>query len=289
MQNYDIASELAAARQAMGIALLDISRQTNIQLEFLQRLESGCYDFLPPFYVRQIVRKYAEALNLPAETLCDYLKALDELFSAQSHALQAQQVPPSSPSSDERLERLALLFSPMRLAIFGLSLLALAAGAFYFSLRSSEPEVIRRIGTSGASVMASASEPPASPLSAQPASTSPAPLPPTLDAVSTTPAAASGPISTFTPEHSSKKKLSLVVRAKSDCWVGVVADEHKVQEAYLRANESSHFDADSLVKLTLGKAEVAEVWLNGKSVDLPKRAGVVSNLRFSLKDIADQN
>lgn len=289
MQHYDIASELAAARQALGITLLEISHRTNIQLESLQRLESGCYDFLPPFYIRQIVRKYAEALNLPAETLRAYLAALDEHFSAQSSALQAQQVPPSSPSSDEPLERLALLFSPMRLAIFSLSILALAAGAFYFSSRSSEPEVIRKIGPSAPpSVMASASNRQVSSPSAQPTSKSVL-LPPTLDAVSGTPAAASSPIPTFATEHTSKKKLSLVVRAKSDCWVGVVADENKVQEAYLRANESSHFDADSLVKLTLGKAEVAEVWLNGKFVELPKRAGVVSNLRFSLKDVADQN
>ncbi len=290
MQHYDIASELAAARQALGITLLEISHRTNIQLESLQRLESGCYDFLPPFYIRQIVRKYAEALNLPAETLGAYLAALDEHFSAQSSALQAQQVPPpSSPSSDAWLERLALLFSPMRLAIFGLSILALAAGAFYFSSRLSEPEVIRKIGSSATpSVMASSSNRQVSSSSTEPTSKSVLP-PPTLDAVSATPAAALSPIPTFATEHTSKKKLSLVVRAKSDCWVGVVADENKVQEAYLRANESSHFDADSLVKLTLGKAEVAEVWLNGKSVELPKRAGVVSNLRFSLKDITDQN
>lgn len=80
MQHYDLASELAAARQALGITLLEISHRTNIQLESLQRLESGCYDFLPPFYIRQIVRKYAEALNLPAETLRAYLAALDEHF-----------------------------------------------------------------------------------------------------------------------------------------------------------------------------------------------------------------
>ncbi len=69
MQHYDIAAELAATRVKRGLTLFDISHKTKIQVEHLQKLESGCYDFLPRFYVRQIVRMYAEALGLPADTI----------------------------------------------------------------------------------------------------------------------------------------------------------------------------------------------------------------------------
>lgn len=289
MQHYDIASELAAVREELGVTLPEISRRTNIQLESLQKLESGCYDFLPPFYVRQIVRKYAEALNIPADTIEFYLKELDARFSAQSSAVQTQQTQQSAPLlSDDRLERLAAIFSPARLAFFGVAILALGigVGAFYFYSRSADAEVIHKTGAPVTSAALEKPEPP------KPAESKIKPLapPPTLDVVSgATSAAPSSTLRALAAEETAKKKLSLVIRAKSDCWVGVVADERKVQEAYLRANESSHFEADSLVKLTLGKVEVAEVWLNGKSIELPKRIGAVSNLRFSLKDVTDHN
>jgi cytoskeletal protein RodZ len=292
MQRYDIAAELAATRAERGLTLSEISRQTKIQIEHLQKLEGGCYDFLPHFYVRQIVRSYAQALDLPADTIESYLQALDAQALANSSDTQ---LPDASKEenpllSDTQLERLAMIFSPIRLAIVGALLLAAAIGVtiFHFGLAPHEAEVIHRTGSSVS--YSSAPAPTAQPAPSKPHTTPKPTTPaPTIDAVSAVPPSTDTKrsASLSVPATDDKRKLTLVVRAKSDCWVGVVADEHKIQEAYLRANESSRFEADSLVKLTIGKAEVAEVWLNGKSIELPKRAGVVSNLRFSLKDVSD--
>jgi cytoskeletal protein RodZ len=292
MQREDIAAELAAIRTERGIMLSEISRQTKIQIEHLQKLESGCYDFLPHFYVRQIVRRYAQALDLPADTIESYLQALDAQVLAHSSSAQPPDTSRKETSllSDTQLERLAMIFSPVRLALAGALLLAAAAGVaiFHFGFASNEAEVIRR--TSSPVSYSSTPLPPAQPASPKPNTkpkpTAPAPTINAVSAVLPSTDTKHGAAPSM-PAPDDKRKLTLVVRAKSDCWVGVVADDHKIQEAYLRANESSRFEADSLVKLTIGKAEVAEVWLNGKSIELPKRAGVVSNLRFSLKDLSD--
>ncbi len=288
MQHHDIAAELAATRVQRGLTLYEISHQSKIQVEHLQKLESGCYDFLPRFYVRQIVRRYAETLGLPADTISLYLRELDSQPLPDSNpdmqSLDHTKKPPLL-LSEAQLEQLAKIFSPMRLAlVVGILLSVAVSVVIYLKIVSSDVEVIHRTGSfvSASGMLES------SPVSAKPnVKHQPNALIPTIDAVSsvtssTAPNKASSPAAT-----ANRKKLTLIVRAKSDCWVGVVADNHKIQEAYLRANESSRFEADSLVKLTIGKAEVAEVWLNGKSIELPKRAGVVSNLRFSLKDLSD--
>ncbi|MCS7013959.1 MAG: helix-turn-helix domain-containing protein [Chloroherpetonaceae bacterium] len=270
MEHLNLARELADARTEQQLSLHDISQRTKIQVEHLQKLESGCYDFLPSFYVRQIVRKYAECLGLSVDTVNLYLAALEAHYAARQ-AAAAEQTP--APPSTTRLEWLARFLSPSRLMVASGTLVLMSLGIGIYTCTSpEEAKVVRTVKgwvSSVSKVEAITNSPKSKPT---------LPLP-TVDAVSLPATQASG-LSTASP-----RKLTLVVRAKSDCWVGVVADERKMQEAYLRANESSQFEADSLVKLTLGKAEVAEVWLNGKSIELPKRSGVVSNLRFSLSDV----
>jgi len=292
MQHYDIAAELAATRVKRGLTLFDISHKTKIQVEHLQKLESGCYDFLPRFYVRQIVRMYAEALGLPADTINLYLRELDSQQPLNGNAdLQSSDHTKKTSSllSEVQLGQLAKIFSPMRLALVIGTLLSIAVSvSIYLKIVPNDVEVVRRTGSSAST----SSKLESAPESAKPdVKHQPTALIPTIDAVSSiTSSAATVPNGASSPAATAnRRKLTLIVRAKSDCWVGVVADEHKVQEAYLRANESSRFEADSLVKLTIGKAEVAEVWLNGKSIELPKRAGVVSNLRFSLKDVLEMS
>lgn len=278
MEHINIAVELAEARKAQQLSLQEINQRTNIQLEHLQKLESGCYDFLPPFYVRQIVRKYAECLHLPAETIERYQKELEAYYAATQAIAVA--TPAESLTAIDRVERLMRWLSPFRLMAMGSILVLLGAGfgiyAYFVAEESEETKVVRRTSASVPAVHS----PETSKNALKP---KPTLLLPTIDAVAATPVPANA------PKLEAPKKLTLVVRAKSDCWVGVVADERKMQEAYLRANESSQFEADSLVKLTIGKAEVAEVWLNGKSIELPKRSGVVSNLRFSLSDVMMRN
>jgi cytoskeletal protein RodZ len=60
----DLFSELRSAREARGMSLDDIARQTLINITFLQAIESGNTSILPATYVRAFLRAYASSVGL---------------------------------------------------------------------------------------------------------------------------------------------------------------------------------------------------------------------------------
>jgi cytoskeleton protein RodZ len=64
MMKDDLFSELRSAREARGMSLDDISRQTLINVNFLQAIESGDTGILPAAYVRAFLRAYASSVGL---------------------------------------------------------------------------------------------------------------------------------------------------------------------------------------------------------------------------------
>jgi cytoskeletal protein RodZ len=60
----DLFSELRSAREARGMSLDDIARQTLINITFLQAIESGDTGILPATYVRAFLRAYASSVGL---------------------------------------------------------------------------------------------------------------------------------------------------------------------------------------------------------------------------------
>ena len=64
-----IAEELSAARQARGLDLEEIQRQTGISLSVLQGIEAGQFDVVEPVFARLALKAYAELLGLDPEPL----------------------------------------------------------------------------------------------------------------------------------------------------------------------------------------------------------------------------
>ena len=64
-----IAEELSAARQARGLDLEEVQRQTGISLAVLQSIEAGQFDVVEPVFVRLALKAYAEQLDLNPEPL----------------------------------------------------------------------------------------------------------------------------------------------------------------------------------------------------------------------------
>ena len=64
-----IAEELSAARQARGLSLEEVQRQTGISLAVLQSIEAGQFDVVEPVFVRLALKSYAEFLDLDPEPL----------------------------------------------------------------------------------------------------------------------------------------------------------------------------------------------------------------------------
>ena len=64
-----IGEELSAARQARGLDLEEVQRQSGISLTTLQGIEAGQFDVVEPVFVRLALKAYAEFLGLDPEPL----------------------------------------------------------------------------------------------------------------------------------------------------------------------------------------------------------------------------
>ena len=62
-----IGEELSAARQARGLDLEEVQRQSGISLTTLQGIEAGQFDVIEPVFVRLALKAYAEFLGLDPE------------------------------------------------------------------------------------------------------------------------------------------------------------------------------------------------------------------------------
>ena len=62
-----IGEELSAARQARGLDLEEVQRQSGISLTTLQGIEAGQFDVVEPVFVRLALKAYAEFLGLDPE------------------------------------------------------------------------------------------------------------------------------------------------------------------------------------------------------------------------------
>ncbi len=69
----EIANSLKSQREAQGLTLEDVFQRTRINPEFLEALETGHFDVLPPTYVRLFLKTYAREIGLnPNEVLKRY-------------------------------------------------------------------------------------------------------------------------------------------------------------------------------------------------------------------------
>ena len=72
-----IGEELSAARQARGLELEEIQRQSGVSLSVLQGIEAGELDVVEPVFVRLALKAYAEHLDLDPEP---FLSRFDQQY-----------------------------------------------------------------------------------------------------------------------------------------------------------------------------------------------------------------
>ena len=82
-----IAEELSAARQARGLDLEEVQRQSGISSTILQGMEAGQFDVVEPVFVRLALKAYAEFLHLDPEPL------LTRFDQQHGRAFQSRQRP----------------------------------------------------------------------------------------------------------------------------------------------------------------------------------------------------
>ncbi len=288
MTQADVAAELLAARTEQAISLAEASCFTKIQPDHLSRIEQGDFSFLPTAYMVPMVCKYAEGLGIPNDRISTYRRVIAAPTKPAAPASDepadlVRSVHGGSVAARERRTKELYTVSPVGL-ISALSMTVVAVAVFLgltlFASRTNEmPAVVVRTETPTTARPHSSA-----PTTAVSPAPKPALPPPTVGNVVQKPLRDSA--SATAAANAPQKRLSLVVKTKAEpCWVNVIADKKNSREAYLPPNQIQTFEADSLFTLTLGRVQAAEVWLNGKTIALPRGSSSVSTIRLSQKDL----
>lgn len=72
----DFGLDLKKLRESKNITIAEVSAQTRINPKFIEKIESGIFDFQPDTYIRAFLREYARVINENEEKILgDYNKA----------------------------------------------------------------------------------------------------------------------------------------------------------------------------------------------------------------------
>lgn len=257
---------LAAAREAKGLSIEDISRQLKLSAAQVRALEADDHASLPsPVFLRGFLRSYARTVGadisalLPAKTAP--VTVASEATAAQGERMLQQQ---SSEVMETRRKR------PVVGALLILACL-IAALSYYEVVINSPPP----------------------PAATPPVSTTPAPAVPAAPAVNgvvvpVTPAVAEAPV-TPPVQEAAKSEPAAVEKSlhfvfKRDSWVEVLDGNDEVLLSKRNAAGSEkQITGKPPFKLVVGAASSVELRYNGKPVDLPAHAPTTDVARLTLE------
>ncbi|MFC0524205.1 helix-turn-helix domain-containing protein [Pontibacillus salicampi] len=125
----EIGSRLKEAREAKGLSLDDIQKETKIQTRYLQAIEKGNFQIMPgKFYTRAFIRQYAEAVGLDAEALME--EHTSELpSSSDEEYVQYTRVQKHKDQESNKTSAMASVFPKL---IIGLLIVGIIAVAVFF-------------------------------------------------------------------------------------------------------------------------------------------------------------
>jgi cytoskeletal protein RodZ len=239
---------LRREREMRGITLDEISESTKISRRHLEALEREQFDQLPGgVFNKGFVRAYARFLGLDEEqAVADYALASNEQpepedkFPLEIHEEPDRELNPGR-------SKLPLIFALAALA-------GVLVGYFFWVKSNAKSERSATPATQAPAIEASAS------------AASPAPSPETAPATQPASSALLEPPATApAQEQAVEKKFSVVVKAKEDSWVSVVADGKAFfGPGILTVDSKKKFRATKLLVLTTKNAGGIDVLFNGK-------------------------
>jgi cytoskeleton protein RodZ len=257
---------LAAAREAKGLSIEDISRQLKLSAAQVRALETDDHASLPsPVFVRGFLRSYARVVGaditalLPSKTAP--VTVASGAAAAQGERMLQQQ---SSAVMETRRKR------PVMVALLILACLIAALSYYEFVINS-----------------------PARPAVTAPESMTSAPAVPAAPAVNSvtvpvTPAVAEAPVTPPVQETAKSEPVavekSLHFVFKRDSWVEVLDGNDEVLFSQRNAAGSERrITGKPPFKLVVGAASSVELRFNGKLVDLLAHAPVTDVARLTLE------
>jgi len=239
---------LRREREMRGITLDEIAESTKISRRHLEALERDHFDQLPGgVFNKGFVRAYARFLGIDEDqAVADYSLASNEQpepedkFPLEIHEEPNRELNP-------RRSNLPLLFA--------LAALVGVLVGYFFWLKSKPGSEHTAASAREAIVQEPVTQTPT------PAASSSA----TSAAAVKSPAPATQPQqSTQEPQSPAEKKFSILIKAKEDSWVTIVADGKAFFDNTLTADSSKKFRAAKVLVLTTKNAGGIDVLFNGR-------------------------
>jgi cytoskeleton protein RodZ len=245
MSLKSLGAELRRAREERNISLGDISAATRINTKFLEAIEEGNFDVLPPPYVRAFLREYAQSVNLsPESVLAQYDDAHTEKRKDQSTDGTAVVAKPGRQETGGNRGRYITLVA------FGI-----AAAALVLFIINAGKEV------------------PPPPISEVPFDN----VVRESEATLVKPETIVGSIAPVKPDE--PDSLTLEMTTSDSVWVSIVIDGKKTEEYLLPPGRRKNWIARERFQITMGNAGGASFKLNGEDIPpLGRRGAVVRNV-----------
>ncbi len=286
--------KLRREREMRGITLDEIAESTKISRRHLESLEKEDFDSLPGgIFNKGFVRAYARFLGIDEDqAVADYAANADEAPPPEDQfPLEIHEQPKGKRKRSPQIGRMPLIGGVAALVL-------LAVGYLGWSKKGSQPVSASSVSAAGpvagstttastdksapgktlpdtksvstSSANATAAKPQA-PVVQAPAA---APLRQVASSAASSVASASSnppaPIAKPKP-LAPEKSFFIIIKAKEDAWISVVADGRRVAHGTLRADKQRFIRAGKQIIVTTGNAGGLEVSYNGKPL------GVIGN------------
>jgi cytoskeleton protein RodZ len=280
-QESGVGAELAAARQAQGLALADVAQQLKFAPRQLEALEQERFGALPgPTIARGMLRNYARLLGLDADALLERLGGRLEAPDADKLAARFSQPVPFS----DHGRRSTVVYAVVSLAILG------AVGALAYEWHE-ERSSSRQLA------FVAAAKAPLEPTRADVPAAAPAPAPVPAPAPAAAPAkpaakltvaaavpAAGVPEKTIAPARpASAGPHRIVVSCQEECWIEVKDGlERQLVSSLNPPGTERVVRGQPPFDIVIGNAQHVRVTYNDRPVDLQPHTRV-EVARFTLQ------
>jgi len=263
---------LQRQREERQLTLDDLEESTRIRRKFLEAMEAGDWDNLPPgVYTRGLVKSYARALGISAASaLRMYAKERPSEARLPEPQLISQPLIRTSRFSYETV--LTAVVIVMALSLFAWIVRnQIALPTLGPSVPASADAATPTSGTSTVDRLADGTAPSGGAANATPAyGRTPTPHAPASPTVTKTPTPSSG--------------LHFQIDVTSDVWLEIQVDEGDRVQGFLRPGEESEqqLDAEGYVYLKTGNAGAMRITINGRDVGNLGEAGEVKEYEWRL-------
>jgi cytoskeletal protein RodZ len=300
MAMSELGAFLQRQRTERGFTLEALEAETHIRRAYLEAMEAGDWDALPPgVYTRGLLKNYARALGVSsASVLRMYVKERPSESRLPEPQLISRALVETPRMSTESLAGIALMVVALGLfawVIWTRLIPDLTSGSTGNPIPTSSTGAVaqgspasgRSSGTAsprrtavpvGATVAPLPSD---TPEAAAIVSGTPATAVPETPQPSATAGAVGSPAPAVTGAGP-RAALVMEILATKDSWLSVLADDQYKFEGILKAGEKQRWEATQKVWLHTGNAGATEVTINGRRLDPLGKSGEVVKRQWKL-------